>query len=92
MCGDDKDLGGIGASRLAADRATRATPQAPAGLGHSASIADADYNDLDDEEFDPEGPEFECAGYYPEPAGEFYCPLWGTEECDWECPHGGLAR
>lgn len=40
----------------------------------------------DDEEFDPEGPEFECAGYYPEPAGEFYCPLWGTEECDWECP------
>lgn len=44
----------------------------------------------DDEEFDPEGPEFECAGYYPEPAGEFYCPLWGTEECDWECPHGGM--
>jgi hypothetical protein len=40
MCGDDKELGGIGASRLAADRATRASPQAPAGLGHTASIAD----------------------------------------------------
>lgn len=56
----------------------------------SIAIAD-DYDDFDDEEYDPEGPAFECAGYYPEPAGEFYCPLWGTEECDWECPHGGMA-
>lgn len=45
----------------------------------------------DDDEFDPEGPAFDCAGYYPEPAGEFYCPLWGSEECDWECPRGGAA-
>lgn len=47
--------------------------------------------DIDDDDFDPEGPTFDCAGYYPEPAGEFYCPLWGAEECDWECPHGGLT-
>ena len=49
----------------------------------------------DDYDFDnePEDDEFgfDCAGYYPEPAGEFYCPLWGTEECDWECPHGGIG-
>ncbi len=48
-----------------------------------------DLYDDDDEEFDPEGPAFECAGYYPD-GGAFYCPLWGTEECDWECPHGGM--
>lgn len=47
--------------------------------------------DEPDDDFDPEGPAFECAGYYPDSAGEFYCPLWGSEECDWECPHGGLA-
>ena len=41
MCRDDKDLGGIGASQPSAERATRASPQAPTGLGHSASIADA---------------------------------------------------
>ena len=47
MCRDDKDLGGIGASQPSAERATRASPQAPTGLGHSASIADADVlNDI----------------------------------------------
>lgn len=60
--------------------------------GYPDAQAVAEYHcGPDDDEFDPEGPEFECAGYYPEPAGEFYCPLWGTEECDWECPHGGMA-
>lgn len=49
----------------------------------------ADDMDYEEEDCDPEGPAFDCAGYYPEPAGEFYCPLWGSEECDWECPHGG---
>jgi hypothetical protein len=38
----------------------------------------------DDDEFDPEGPAFECAGF--DDGSGFYCPLWGTEECDWECP------
>lgn len=41
-----------------------------------------------DDEFDPEGPAFECAGYND--GTGFYCPLWGSEECDWECPNGGL--
>ncbi|WP_341896425.1 hypothetical protein [Sphingobium sp. YR657] len=31
---------------------------------------------------------FECAGFND--GSGFYCPLWGSEECDWECPHGGL--
>ncbi len=47
-----------------------------------------DFYDDDDEEYDPEGPAFECAGFYDD-LGQFYCPLWGSEECDWECPHGG---
>ena len=34
-------------------------------------------------------PEFECAGYND--GTGFYCPLWGSEECDWECPHGGMG-
>lgn len=47
----------------------------------------------DDMEFeddcDPEGPAFECAGFND--GTGFYCPLWGTEECDWECPNGGMS-
>lgn len=54
--------------------------------GSCAADELADDTEFEEDEFDPEGPAFECAGYYPEPAGEFYCPLWGTEECDWECP------
>lgn len=42
-------------------------------------------DDLDDD-FDPEGPAFECAGYND--GTGFYCPLWGTEECDWDCTEG----
>lgn len=44
--------------------------------------------DFDDEDFDPEGPAFECAGFND--GTGFYCPLWGSEECDWDCPNGGL--
>lgn len=47
------------------------------------------YDDDDDDDFDPEGPAFECAGYND--GTRFYCPLWGSEECDWECPEGGLG-
>lgn len=43
----------------------------------------------DDDDFDPEGPAFECAGYND--GSGFYCPLWGTEECDWECPEGAMG-
>lgn len=41
-----------------------------------------------DDECDPEGPAFECAGY--DDGTGFYCPLWGSEECDWECQKGGI--
>ena len=34
-------------------------------------------------------PEFECAGYND--GTGFYCPLWGSEDCDWECPRGGMG-
>lgn len=43
----------------------------------------ADDMDFDDDS-DPEGPAFECAGYND--GSGFYCPLWRSEECDWECP------
>lgn len=43
----------------------------------------------DDDDFDPEGPAFECAGF--DDGSGFYCPLWGSEECDWECPEGGMG-
>lgn len=56
--------------------------------GNCRNCAVDQYDD-DEEDCDPEGPAFECAGYYPEPAGEFYCPLWGSEDCDWECPYNG---
>lgn len=49
----------------------------------------ADDMEPDDDEFDPEGPAFECAGYND--GSGFYCPLWGTEDCDWECPRGGMG-
>lgn len=44
---------------------------------------------FDEEDIDPEGPEFECAGFND--GSGFYCPLWGSEECDWECPRGGMG-
>ena len=53
----------------------------------AACIAD-DMNDWDDER-DEEGPAIECAGF-TDMLGEFYCPMWGSEECDWECPYGGM--
>lgn len=56
-----------------------------------ACIEDENASHEMDDDADPEDLGFECAGYYPEPAGEFYCPLWGSEECDWECPYGGMG-
>ena len=48
------------------------------------------YDDDDDgDDCSPEGPAFECAGYND--GTGFYCPLWGSEECDWECPEGGIG-
>ncbi|WJY18678.1 hypothetical protein QQS45_00035 [Alteriqipengyuania flavescens] len=38
----------------------------------------------DDEVF--EEPAFECAGYWD--GAKFYCPLAGSEECEWECDGG----
>lgn len=57
----------------------------PALMTWHGNCRDCIIDDLDEEECDPEGPAFECAGYYPMEGGDFYCPLWGSEECDWEC-------
>lgn len=46
-------------------------------------------DDDDGDDCSPEGPAFECAGYND--GTGFYCPLWGSEECDWECPEGGMG-
>lgn len=44
---------------------------------------DPDYDDRDD--LDEDGNiKFECAAYFVD--GHLYCPIAGTEECDWECP------
>ena len=52
-----------------------------------------DWHPRDDYDDDPDddgyGFAFECAGYYRN-GKTFYCPMWGSEECDWECPNGGL--
>lgn len=61
----------------------------PATYGRLCSGCLANMMDEPDDEFDPEGPQFECAGYND--GSGFYCPLWGTEECDWECPNGGMG-
>ena len=44
---------------------------------------------IDDDEEPYVEPEFECAGFND--GTGFYCPLWGSEECDWECPEGGMG-
>lgn len=49
----------------------------------------ADDMDCDLDEFDGENFGFECAGF--DDGSGFYCPLWGSEECDWECPRGGMG-
>ncbi|WP_146037334.1 hypothetical protein [Novosphingobium guangzhouense] len=46
--------------------------------------ADEIAENAEDEGNSVEGPEFECAGYND--GSGFYCPIWGTEDCDWECP------
>lgn len=47
-------------------------------------------DDFDDDPDDDDGYgfAFECAGFMD--GDRFYCPMWGSEECDWECPNGGL--
>ncbi len=74
----------------------RTTPCANCGKEVAMTFHDVcrdcapDYFALDDDdEFDPEGPAFECAGFND--GSGFYCPLWGSEECDWECPKGGMG-
>lgn len=37
----------------------------------------------DDGEFD-----FDCPAYYPPGSKAIYCPLQGSEDCEWECPYG----
>lgn len=42
----------------------------------------ADFDDHDPDDFD-ECDEFECAAYWT--GARWFCPLAGTEDCDWEC-------
>lgn len=42
----------------------------------------------EDDDF-AEDPAFECAGFND--GTGFYCPLWGSEDCDWDCPRGGMG-
>jgi len=47
-----------------------------------------DYDGYDDEPSEDIG--YECSGYFD--GEDWVCPLIGSEECDWECPEGGLAN
>lgn len=43
-----------------------------------------DFDQDGDDGLDENGnPIFECAAFLVD--GHFYCPIAGTEECDWEC-------
>lgn len=61
----------------------------PAVHGGLCAACIADDMDYDPDDSDPEGPAFECAGFND--GTGFYCPMWGSEECDWECPNGGMG-
>lgn len=54
------------------------------------SERDDPYDYLDDKDDEPEEFGFECAAYWIEGkgggAGHWYCPIQGTEDCDWDCP------
>jgi hypothetical protein len=45
----------------------------------------ADFEDDDG----PDCDEYDCSMYWTGEA--WHCPLLGSEECDWECPNGGMA-
>lgn len=47
------------------------------------SLFDDHFGDNGDGDSDSEA-RFECAAYLV--GGRRYCPIAGTEECDWECP------
>lgn len=83
-------------ARLALEAVVRGGGRLPSGL-HPAAIeqiawfsSGADELDMDDDDTGmDEGFVFECAGWND--GTGFYCPLWGSEECDWECPEGGMG-
>lgn len=44
-----------------------------------------DFGHADDDGLDEDGNfTFECAAFMVD--GRLYCPIAGTEECDWDCP------
>lgn len=43
-----------------------------------------DFED-EDPDYDPDDEEFDCPMFWD--GDHYHCPLAGTEECDWECPH-----
>jgi hypothetical protein len=52
-----------------------------------------DAADFDDDDGWPDDAcgedDFDCPMYWT--GSEWHCPLAGSEECDWDCPHGGEA-
>lgn len=47
------------------------------------------FDDHDDFDVPEDEDEFDCPMFWSD--GQWHCPLLGSEECDWECPHGGMA-
>jgi hypothetical protein len=53
-------------------------------------MEDDPYDYIDDEDDEPEEFGFECAAYIVN--GRWYCPIAGTEDCDWDCPEDHKGR
>jgi hypothetical protein len=49
---------------------------------------DDPYDYLDDEDDEPDNFGFECPAFWvgDESTGGWYCPMQGSEDCDWDCP------
>lgn len=44
-----------------------------------------DYDPINyDDDDEPEETDFQCAAFLVD--GKWYCPIAGTEDCDWDCP------
>lgn len=47
------------------------------------------YDEPDDLDQDEDEPGFDCPMWFD--GHDWHCPLLGSEQCDWDCPHGGMA-
>jgi hypothetical protein len=49
-----------------------------------------EFDDCDPDESEMGELSFECPAFWT--GKEWHCPLAGSEDCDWECPDGFVAK